>query len=275
MKRIVSVILILTLSLTVLASCGSAGKAASTSVDKKIVVGASSTPHAEILEAIKSLVEEKGYTLDIKVFSDYVLPNTSLTTGDLDANFFQHLPYLEDFNKQNKADLVSVAGIHFEPFGIYSNNIKSLKELKDGDVVAVPNDTTNEARALLLLQDNGILKLKEGAGIEATVKDIEENPLNLKFKELEAAQIARSLPDVAIGVINGNYALQAGLSASKDAIVCESADSLAAKTYENILVVQKDLVEDEGIKILIEALKSDTCRKFIEETYDGSVVPTF
>ena len=275
MKKILSVVLILTLSITVLAGCGSKGTASPTSEDKKIVVGASATPHAEILEAIKALVKEKGYTLEIKVFSDYVLPNTSLTTGDLDANFFQHLPYLEDFNKQKKEDLVSVAGVHFEPFGIYSNSIKSLDELKDGDVVAVPNDTTNEARALLLLQDNGILKLKDGVGIEAKVKDIVENPLNLKFKELEAAQIARSLPDVAIGVINGNYALQAGFSVSKDAIVSEAVDSLAAKTYENILVVQKELVEDEGIKVLVEALHSDTCRKFIEEKYNGSVVPTF
>lgn len=271
MKRLLSIILILTLSLSVLSACGTAGSGD----DKKIVVGASATPHAEILEAIKKLVEEKGYTLEIKVFSDYVLPNTSLSQGDIDANFFQHLPYLEDYNKENKAELVSAAGVHFEPFGIYSNKIKSLSELKDGDIVAVPNDTTNEARALLLLQDNGLLKLKDGAGIAATVKDIVENPLNLQFKELEAAQIARALSDVAVGVINGNYALQAGLSASKDALVSESVDSLAAKTYENILVVQKGHENDPGIKVLIEALQSDTARQFIEGKYDGSVVPTF
>ena len=271
MKKIISVLLILTLSLAVLAGCGSAGKSDS----KKIVVGASTTPHAEILKAIKSIVEEKGYTLEIKEFSDYVLPNTALDQGELDANFFQHLPYLEDFNKENKTELVSVCGVHFEPFGIYSKSIKSLSELKEGDLIAVPNDTTNEARALLLLQDNGILKLKEGVGVQATVKDIVENPKKLQFKELEAAQIARALPDVACGVINGNYALLADLSASKDAIVCESADSLAAKTYENILVVKKGHENDEGIKVLIEALHSETCRKFIEENYDGSVVPTF
>lgn len=272
MKKILSVILILTLSLSVLSACGSS---AGSTESKKIVVGASATPHAEILEALKDILKEKGYTLEVKVFSDYVLPNTALDQGELDANFFQHLPYLEDFNKENKTKLVSAAAVHFEPFGIYSNSIKSLSELKDGDVVAVPNDTTNEARALLLLQDNGILKLKEGAGINATVKDIVENPLNLSFKELEAAQIARALPDVAIGVINGNYALQAGLNVAKDAIVAEKADSLAAKTYQNILVVQEGHENDEGIKVLIEALQSETCRKFIEEKYNGSVVPTF
>ena len=271
MKRIISVLLILTLSLTVLAGCGSSGS----SDDKKIVVGASATPHAEILEALKKLVEEKGYTLEIKVFSDFVLPNTSLSQGEIDANFFQHLPYLEDFNKENKTELVSAAGVHYEPLGIYSEKIKNLSELKDGDIIAVPNDTTNEARALLLLQDNGILKLKDGAGISATINDIVDNPLNLQFKELEAAQIARALPDVAAGVINGNYALQAGLSASKDAIVFEGKETLAAKTYENILAVQKGHENDEKIKVLIDALHSETCRKFIEEKYDGSVVPTF
>lgn len=272
MKKIISVLLILTLSLTVLTACGSNP---GSSTNKKIVVGASATPHAEILEALKDLIKEKGYTLEVKVFSDYVLPNTALDQGELDANFFQHLPYLEDFNKENKTELVSAAAVHFEPFGIYSEKIKSLSELKDGDVVAVPNDTTNEARALLLLQDNGILKLKDDAGINATIKDIVDNPLNLSFKELEAAQIARALPDVACGVINGNYALQAGLSAAKDAIVTEKADSLAAKTYQNILAVKKGHENDEGIKVLIDALHSDTCRKFIEEKYNGSVVPTF
>ncbi len=272
MKRLLSVILVLTLSVAALSGCGSS---TASKDDKKIVVGASSTPHAEILEAIKSQIEAKGYTLEIRVFSDYVLPNTALDSGDIDANFFQHLPYLENFNEENKTELVSAAGVHFEPFGIYSNKIKSLDELKEGDIIAVPNDTTNEARALLLLQDNGILTLKEGAGINATTKDITENPLNLEFKELEAAQIARALPDVAAGVINGNFALQAGLSASKDAIVSESLESLAAKTYENILAVKKGHENDEGIKVLVEALHSEECRKFIEEKYDGSVVPTF
>ncbi len=271
MKRIISVLLILTVSLSVLSGCGSAAS----KNNKKIVVGATSTPHAEILEAIKKLVEEKGYTLEIKVFSDFVLPNTALSQGELDANFFQHLPYLEDFNKEKKTDLVSATAVHYEPLGMYSNKIKDLKDLKDGDVIAVPNDTTNEARALLLLQDNGILKLKDDAGITATIKDIVENPLNLQFKELEAAQLARALPDVTAGVINGNYALQVNLSASKDAIISENKDSLAAKTYENILAVQKGHENDEKIKVLVDALHSDTCRKFIEEKYDGAVVPTF
>lgn len=275
MKKIISLVLVTALALTSLTACGAKNDAGSKTDDKKIVVGASSTPHAEILNAVKGLIEEKGYTLEIKEFSDYVLPNTALENGELDANFFQHLPYLQNFNEEHKTHLVSVAGIHFEPFGIYSDNVKSLDELKDGDKVAVPNDTSNEARALLLLEANGLLTLKDDAGVNATTKDIVENPKNLQFVELEAAQIPRSLPDVAIAVINGNYAIQAGLSVKDDAIVTEDAASLSAQTYENILVVKEGSEETEKTKVLIEALTSETAKQFIEETYNGSVVPTF
>lgn len=243
--------------------------------DKTIVVGASATPHGEILAAIQSLVEEKGYTLQIKEFSDYVLPNTSLANDELDANFFQHQPYLDGFNEENKTDLITASSIHFEPLAIYSHKITDISELKQGDSIAVPNDTTNEARALLLLEENGLIKLKPNAGINATVKDIVENPLNLKIKELEAAQIARSLGDVTIAVINGNFALSAGLSVGDDALVTEDAASLSAKTYANILVVNKGHEESEKTKVLVEALTSDACKDYINNTYNGSVVPVF
>lgn len=270
MKKLIAVLLVTTLTLTTLTACGSSKN---TIDDKTIVVGASSTPHAEILNAVKGFIEEKGYTLEIKEFSDYVLPNTSLNEGELDANFFQHLPYLESFNKENGTSLVSVADIHYEPIGIYSNSIKSLDELKEGDKVAVPNDSTNEARALLLLQDQGLITLNENAGVNATKKDIVDNKLNLDIIELEAAQIPRSLPDVTIGIINGNYAIQAGLSVNKDAIVAEANDSLAASTYENILVVKEGNENAEAIKVLLDALTSETAKQYMESTYNGAVVP--
>lgn len=273
MKKLLSLALIVTLAVSTLTACGSANTAVGN--ETKIIVGASSTPHAEILNAVKALIEEKGYTLEVKEFSDYVLPNTALENGELLANFFQHAPYLENFNAEQGTHLVNVAGVHFEPFGIYSKQITSLDELKEGDKVAVPNDTSNEARALLLLEANGLLTLKEGVGVTATTKDIIENPKNLQFVELEAAQIPRSLPDVALAVINGNYAIQAGLSVNSNAIATEDVASLAAETYENILVVKEGNENDDRVKVLIEALTSETAKKFIEEKYDGAVVPTF
>lgn len=266
MKKLLSLVLLTTLTASLLTGCGSKEQDGSV-----IRVGASSTPHAEILNAAKDAMKEKGYTLEIKEFTDYVLPNTAVEHGELDANYFQHLPYLENFNKENGTKLVSVAAIHYEPFGIYPGKISSLSDLKDGDKVAVPNDTSNEARALLLLEEQGLLTLKEDAGVNATVKDIVKNPKNLKFVELEAAQIARSLPDVSVGIINGNFALQAGLSVEEDAITAESADSLATKTYENILVVKEGNEENEGIKALIEVLQSDEIKEFITNTYKGCV----
>ena len=197
-----------------------------------IKVGATPAPHAEILEIVKDNLQEKGYNLEIVEYNDYILPNNAVQDGELDANFFQHTPYLEDFNAQNGTTLVDVATIHFEPFGLYAGKTASLEELQEGAKVAVPNDTTNEARALLLLEAQGLIKLKEGVGISATKIDIVENPLNLEIVELEAAQIARTLPDVDIAAINGNYAVDAGLKLS-DALAVEAADSLAAQTYGN------------------------------------------
>lgn len=258
------------LSTAFLAGCGGNGE----SNDKVIKVGASPSPHAEILEQVKDIVKEKGYTLEIVEYNDYVIPNTATEEGELDANFFQHSPYLENFNEENKTHLVSVAGVHFEPLGLYSATAKEVSELKEGAVIAVPNDTTNEARALLLLESNGLITLKEGAGVNATVKDITENPLNLEIKEIEAAQLARSLQDVDAAAINGNYAIDGGLKV-EDAIAVEGSTSVAAETYTNVLVVKEGHENDEKIKVLIDSLLSDEVKKFIEENYNGAVVPVF
>ena len=242
---------------------------------KKIVIGASPSPHADILKVAKKELKKEGYELEIKEYSDYVQPNTALESGDLDANYFQHKPYLDDFNKQKKTHLVSAGTIHYEPFGIFPGKTKTLKALKNGATVAVPNDTTNEARALLLLQDQGLIKLKDGAGLTATKKDIVENKKDLAIKEIEAAQIPRSLKDVDIAVVNGNYALEAGLKVNKDALATEDADSIGAKTYGNIVAVKKGNEKTDATKALIKALKSDTVKKYINDKYDGAVVPLF
>ena len=241
--------------------------------DKTITVAASATPHAEILEQAAPLLEEQGGDLEVTVFEDYVQPNLVVDSGDFDANYFQHIPYLDDFNKEHGTDLVNAGGIHYEPFGIYPGTKKDLSELEEGDVIAVPNDTTNEARALLLLQDNGIIKLKDGVGLEATVKDIEENPKNVEIEELEAAQVSRVAGEVAFVVLNGNYALQAGYSVSKDAIAYETSDSEAAQTYVNVVAVKAGNEDSEKIKALVDTLKSDEIKDFITENYDGAVIP--
>lgn len=239
-----------------------------------IKVGATPAPHAEILEVIKDKLLEKGYQLEIVEYNDYILPNNAVQDGDLDANYFQHQPYLDDFNAQNGTTLVTVATVHFEPFGLYAGKTASLEELKEGAKVAVPNDTTNEARALLLLEAQGLIKLKEGAGINATKIDIVENPLNLEIVELEAAQIPRALQDVDIAAINGNYAVGAGLSL-KDALAVEAADSLAAQTYGNVVVVKEGNEESEKNKALVEVILSEEVKTFINDNYDGAVVPVF
>lgn len=239
-----------------------------------IKVGASITPHAEILRSVSDDLEKQGYKLEVVEYNDYIIPNTALESGELDANYIQHLPYLEDFNKENGTHIVSVADIHYEPFGIYAGKSDTLKDLKDGAVIAIPNDTTNEARALLLLQDQGLIKLKENAGLTATVKDIEENPKNLDIKELEAAQVPKALPDVDVAAINTNYALEAGLKLS-DALAAEKADSLAAKTYANIIAVKEGNEQEAKIKALIDAVKSEKVKKFINDEYEGAVVPVF
>ena len=238
-----------------------------------IKVAASATPHAEILEEAKPILEKEGWDLEVTVFDDYVQPNLVVESGDFDANYFQHIPYLDNFNEEQGTHLVNAGGIHYEPFGIYPGTKKTLDDLEDGDTIAVPNDTTNEARALLLLQDNGVITLKDGAGLEATVKDIEENPKNIQIEELEAAQVSRVKDEVAFVVLNGNYARQAGYSVSKDSIAHETSDSEAAKTYVNIIAVKEGNEDNEAVKALVDVLKSDEIKDYINETYDGAVVP--
>lgn len=238
-----------------------------------ITVAASATPHAEILEHAKPILAKQGWDLEVTVFDDYVQPNLVVESGEIDANYFQHIPYLNEFNEEQETHLVNVGGIHYEPFGIYPGTKCSLDELAEGDVIAVPNDTTNEARALLLLEANGIIKLKEGAGLTATVNDIEENSKNIKIQELEAAQVSRVKEEVAFVVLNGNYALEAGFSVAKDAVAYETSDSEAAKTYVNVIAVKEGNEENEGIKALVEVLKSDEIKQYINDTYDGAVIP--
>ena len=241
--------------------------------DKTITVAASETPHSEILEQAKPILEKEGYDLEVTVFDDYVQPNEVVESGDFDANYFQHIPYLDSFNEEKGTHLVNAGGIHYEPFGIYPGTKASLDDLEDGDTIAVPNDTTNEARALLLLQDNGIITLKDGVGLEATVNDIEENPHNVEIVELAAEQVARVADETAYIVLNGNYALQAGYSVSKDALAYEKSDSEAAKTYVNVIAVKEGNENSDKIKALVAALKSDEIKDFINEKYDGAVIP--
>ena len=276
MKKKLYLLLALVLAVASLTACGSSdkkddGKKAESK--GTIKVAASATPHAEILEEAKKILKDKGWDLQIQVFDDYVQPNNVVESGDFDANYFQHIPYLEQFNKEKGTHLVNAGGIHYEPFGIYPGTKKKLDELAEGDTIAVPNDTTNEARALLLLEANGIIKLKDGAGLTATVKDIAENPKNVKIQELEAAQVPRVKNEVAFVVLNCNYALQAGYSVSTDSIAYDKSDSEAAKTYVNVIAVKKGNENKPGIKALVEVLKSDEIKKFINDKYDGAVVP--
>jgi len=239
-----------------------------------ITVAASATPHAEILEQAKPILAEQGYDLQVTVFDDYVQPNEVVESGDFDANYFQHILYLGEFNEEKGTHLSDAGQIHYEPFGIYPGTKKTLDELADKDSIAVPNDTTNEARALLLLQDNGIIKLKEGVGLEATKTDIIENPKNIEIVELEAAQVARVVDECAFVVLNGNYALQAGYSVGKDAVAYEQSDSDVVKqNYVNVVAVKEGNEENEAVKALVDVLKSDEIKNYINETYDGAVIP--
>ena len=241
--------------------------------DKKITVAASATPHAEILEQAKPLLEEKGYELEVEIFDDYILPNEVVEAGEFDANYFQHIPYLDSFNEEKGTHLVNAGGIHYEPFGIYPGTKDSLDDIEDGDTIAGPNDTTNEARALLLLQDNGIITLKEGVGLEATVRDIEEYKVEVEIQELEAAQVPRYTEEMSYVVMNGNYALQAGFSVADDALTYETSDSEAAKTYVNVIAVKEGNEDSEKIQALVDVLKSDDIKNYINETYNGAVIP--
>lgn len=267
-----------------LAACGNSGDTSETGAaeggneePKTIVVGAGATPHAEILEDVKGRLAEEGYDLEIKVFDDFVLPNTALADGDLDINLYQHEPFLINFNEEHDTDLV-VAGdtkYYFLPLGIYPGQTSSLDELADGAKVSIPNDATNGGRALLLLQDAGLIQLKEDADITATVSDIVENPKNLELVELDAAQVVRSLDDVDIAVINANYVLGSDLSVNEDALLTEAKDSQAAETYACVAAVKDGAQDDEAIQAFLAALGSDETREFIEETYQGAVIPVF
>lgn len=248
--------------------------AAEATGDKVITVGASPSPHAEILEAAKDALKAEGYELKVVEYTDYVQPNLALESKSLDANYFQHLPYLENFNKERGTKLVSVAAIHYEPFGIYAGKSKDLKSLPDGAKIAVPNDVTNEARALLLLADQGLITLKDNTDINATKQDIVENPHNIEIVEVEAAQVPRSLQDVDFGVVNGNFAIASGLKVT-DALATEAADSVAAKTYANIVVVREGDENSEKTQALVKALTTAEIKQFIENKYKGAVVPIF
>jgi D-methionine transport system substrate-binding protein len=261
-----------------LAGCGSSGSSSSsssttaaTTEDTTITVAACPAPHADILRnAVAPVLEEMGYTLDVMEFSDYIQPNTAVDEGEADANYFQHVPYLENFNEENGTNLVSVASVHVEPFGLYSDKITDLSELQEGATVAVPNDTTNEARALLLLEAEGLIELDPDAGVLATPLDITSNPLNLQFEELAAANLPSALPDVDVAAVNYNYAYEADIFDLQIAV--ESSDSLAAQTYANVLVVNEDNVDSDKTKALVEAINSDAVREYIEENYPFLVI---
>lgn len=267
MKKIAVIVLCLALVLS-LGACAKKN-------DKVITVAASPTPHAEILKAAAKVLEKDGWTLEVKEYSDYVVPNNVVEDGEIDANYFQHQPYLDTFNAENGTHLVSVAQVHYEPFGIYAGTKSSIADLEDGDKIAIPNDGSNRARALLLLEANGIITLKKGVGMQATRVDIVDKSVNVEIEEMEAAQIPKVLDSVALAVINGNYALQAGLNVEKNAIASEDPDSVSAQTYANVLVVKEGNEESEKTLALKKALLSDDVRAYINETYSGSVVPLF
>jgi len=269
--KAISLGLVAVLSCGLLIGCG--GKQVEEE-NKVIKVGASPSPHAEILSEVIGAVEAQGYSLEIIEYNDYVIPNTAVEQGELDANFFQHKPYLDDFNANNGTNIVSVAAIHFEPLGIYSAAVQDVSEIGEGAIIGVPNDATNEARALLLLEANGLITLKPDAGVNATINDIASNPLNLEIKEIEAAQLPLSLLDLDAAVINGNYAISGGLSVA-DAIALEESTSIAADTYANIIAVKAGNENSEKIQVLIKALQSEEVKAFIGGTYAGAVVPVY
>jgi len=262
-KKIFALALVLALALS-LSACG--GKKAAT-----LKVAASPTPHAEILEQCVPILKEQGIDLVITEYSDYVVPNTAVEDGDEDANYFQHIPYLENFNAERGTHLVNVAGVHIEPMGLYAGKSASLDAIPDGGKIAVPNDVTNEGRAMLLLEGQGLIKLKDSSNLSSTPNDIVENPKNLEFVELEAANVPANLDEVDIAAINSNYALGAGLNPVEDALVREEADS----PYVNVLVVKEGNEKNEAIQALVKALQSDAIKNYINETYGGAVVPAF
>lgn len=267
-KKVLVFTSVLTILAAALVGCGSSKIAPD---DKVIKVAASPVPHAEILEQAAVILEAQGYTLGVTIFEDYVQPNEVVESGDFDANFFQHTPYLNSFNEEKNTHLVSIGGIHYEPLGIYPGQESDLTAIPEGATIAVPHDTTNEARALLLLEANGIITLKEGAGITATIKDIEENPYQVSIIELEAAQIPRTLQDVSFGILNGNYAAELGLSTAEDALAYELEDSEAAQTYVNVLVVKEGAENHKDVQALLDVLKSEEITQFILENYQDFI----
>ena len=293
MKKLVSLLLSGALAVGLLAGCGggtgSSGTADTPAANTEspaastetgslegttLKVGATPAPHAEILEVVKEILAEQGITLEIMQYNDYVQPNNAVEDGSLDANYFQHITYMNDFNDQNGTHLVSAAEVHYEPMSLYAGKVSSLDELADGALIGVPNDATNEARALLVLQQEGLITLRDGAGITATINDIVDNPKNLQFSEMEAAQLPLRLADLDMAVINGNYAIDAGLSMD-DALATESADGEAAQAYVNVLAVKEGREDDPAIQALAAALCSDEVKTYIEENYNGAVVAVF
>jgi len=273
-NRLLLILLILALTLAVFGCTKNepAPREQGTKEPIKITVAATPVPHAEILAQVKNDLAAKGFELEVIEFSEYVQPNLVVEAGDVDANFFQHKPYLDNFNEERGTNIVSVAAVHYEPLGLYPGKSNDLSNIPNGATIAVPNDTTNEARALLLLEANGIIKIKEGAGLTATKLDIVENPHNVEIVELEAAQVARVVKETDFVVLNGNYALEAGFNVQKDGLAKEEQDSQAAQTYANIICVKKGNEETEKTKALVEALKSDKVKQFIADTYEGAVV---
>ena len=291
MKKLLALTLALVLCLG-LAACGGTGTDTDTNADTSsdadtngdaaangetitLTVGATPNPHAEILAQVKDDLAAEGIDLVVKEYSDYVVPNTAVEEGDLDANYFQHTPYMEKSNEEKGTHLVSVGKIHYEPMGIYPGTTKTLEELKDGATIAVPNDTTNEARALQLLAAQGLIELKEDAGLNATPNDITSNPKNLQFKELEAAMLPQTASEVDLSVINSNFAMEGGMNPATDALASEDADSEAAQTFANIIAVKEGHENDPAIQALVKALQSDKVKEYIEKTYSGAVVAVF
>ena len=284
-KRVLALALACAVSLSLLAGCGNgdsgnssapagsdSGAENSAAENVTIRVGASPAPHAEILEQVVPILAEQGITLEIEEFTDYIVPNNAVESGELDANYFQHITYLNNFNTEHGTHLVSVGEIHYEPFVIYAGRVSSLDELPDGAVIGIPNDPTNGGRALLLLQEQGLITLPEDAGLEPTVLDIVENPHNYQIEELEAAQLPRSLSSLDIAVINGNYAIDAGLDVA-DALAIEANDGTAATAYANVVAVKEGNEDNEAIQALVAALQSEEIRTWMEEEYQGAVVP--
>ena len=291
MKKLLALTLALVLCLG-LAACGGTGTGTDTNADTSsdtdtngdaaangetvtLTVGATPNPHAEILAQVKDDLAAEGIDLVVNEYSDYVVPNTAVEEGDLDANYFQHTPYMEKSNEEKGTHLVSVGKIHYEPMGIYPGTTKTLEELPDGATIAVPNDTTNEARALQLLAAQGLIELKEDAGLNATPNDITSNPKNLQFKELEAAMLPQTASEVDLSVINSNFAMEGGMNPATDALASEDADSEAAQTFANIIAVKEGHENDPAIQALVKALQSDKVKEYIEKTYSGAVVAVF